>query len=535
MSADFSDRWDGVTLTDALDAAARRYGNREAYVFEDARLTYAGVAEKSNRVARALFARGLRRGDRIGVILGGYSQWPELYFGAARIGVIVVPVNIRFKMDELDYALGRAAVRLIFIHGGDCRDRAYGPLLLGAATRSGALREHFPQVQGVIDIAATDEEPRSLANFLRSGSENHEAAFAAACAQVGPQDIALVMYTSGTTAQPKGAQLCHSGILRGAAYGGERMHLTADDRLFTAQPFYHSGGAVAMMLMPIVLGTLVVVQRSFDARLALAMMERERATALIGHQPHWIEYLNDDTRTQRQLALKKAFILATPEVNHRVSEEFGISLISPYGLTETSLGGTASDLDDDEEVRLTTVGRPYPGMELQIRDTETNTVLGPGQVGEVLFRGWGIMKGYLGDDIRTTEAIEADGWFHTGDLGMVGNDGNLQLRGRIKETIRVGGENVAAVEVEDLLLRHPAVKQAVVVGKRDARLGEVCCAFIEKKADAPAADAEDLIAFCRERLANFKIPREIRFVAEWPISSGGKIERAQLRKALEEA
>jgi acyl-CoA synthetase (AMP-forming)/AMP-acid ligase II len=288
------------------------------------------------------------------------------------------------------------------------------------------------------------------------------------------------------------------------------------------------------MLTPVTCGTTVVVQRYFDAGAALAIMERERCTCLLGHQPHWIEYLNHPERPARMLGLTKAYILATPEVNRQVSNAFHIPLISPYGLTETSLGGTGCDIDDAEELRLTTVGRVQPGMELQIRDSETDAIAGPGETGEILLRGWGIMKGYLNDPVRTAEVIDAAGWFRTGDAGVVDTNGYLRLRNRIKDMIRVGGENVAAVEIEDLLLRHPAVKQAVVVGKPDLRLGEVCVAFVERKEGA-SIEAPDLIAFCRERVASFKVPREVRFIDAWPLSGSGKIHKVALRQQVEVA
>ena len=528
----FSDRWDGQTVFGALDAAAAVYGNREAYVFEDVRLGFRDVAAGSNAVARALLAAGVRRGDCVAILLAGYSHWPALYFGAARIGAILVPVNSRFKTDELEYVLRASAARTLFFLGADARDKGYGPTLLDFADHPERTRVHFPNVRTVVDLAAAENEPLSLAAFLGAGGAVDEASVAAASAAVAPDDVVLVQFTSGTTALPKGAQLCHTGVLRGAQYNGDRLHLSPADRFFSAQPFYHSGGSVQVMLTPVTTGTTVIVQRYFDAGAALGIMERERCTCLLGHQPHWIEYLNHPTRPARTLELTKAYILATPEVIRQVSEAFGIGLISPYGLTETSLGGTGCDIDDPEELRLTTVGRPLPGMELQIRDSETDAVLPAGEPGEILFRGWGIMKGYLNDPERTNEVIGADGWFRTGDAGVVDANGNLQLRNRIKDMIRVGGENVAAVELEDLLLRHPAVKQAMVVGKPDLRLGEVCVAFVERKAGV-FVDAADLIAFCRERVASFKVPREVRFVDAWPMSGAGKIHKVALRKQVE--
>lgn len=517
MSGSFGDRWDGKTLFSALEDAVAAYGDREAFVFEDARLTYRDVAVGAAAVTRALIAAGVKRGDRVAVLLAGYSYWPALYFGAARAGAVIVPVNSRFKPEELEYVLEASGATTLFFFRADARDTSYAP-----------------HIQTVVDLSAADGESNSFAGFLRRGEAIEDAAVAAVSAAVSPEDVVLIQYTSGTTARPKGAQLFHTGMLRGAQYNGDRLHLSPADRLFSAQPFYHAGGSVQVMLTPLTAGTTVVVQRYFDAGAALEIMEREQCTCLLGHQPHWIEYLNHPARPARALKLTKAYILATPEVIRQVSAAFRIALISPYGLTETSLGGTGCDIDDPEELRMTTVGRAQPGMELQIRDAETGAVAGVDEPGEIFFRGWGIMKGYLNDPVRTAEVIDAGGWFRTGDAGSVDAGGNLQLRSRIKDMIRVGGENVAAVEIEDLLLRHPAVKQAVLVGKRDTRLGEVGVAFVERK-DGVSVDGAELIAFCRARVASFKVPREVRFVDAWPILGSGKIHKAALRAQVEAA
>jgi acyl-CoA synthetase (AMP-forming)/AMP-acid ligase II len=250
----------------------------------------------------------------------------------------------------------------------------------------------------------------------------------------------------------------------------------------------------------------------------------------MGHQPHWIEYMNHPDLPRRQVKLERSFIFASPEVSRLVTERLGVSgLIGPYGLTETHLGGTTCRVDEPEPLRLGTVGRPMPGVELQIRDSVTGEALPREAAGEVCLRGWCTMKGYYKDPERTAEALDAEGWFRTGDLGVLNEAGYLRLIGRIKDTIRVGGENVAAADVEGYLLRHPAVKQAVAVGKPDQRLGEVVLAFVEPKTDARTS-ADDLVRYCREGLASFKVPREVRFVDEWPMSGTGKIQRFVLKE-----
>jgi acyl-CoA synthetase (AMP-forming)/AMP-acid ligase II len=225
-------------------------------------------------------------------------------------------------------------------------------------------------------------------------------------------------------------------------------------------------------------------------------------------------------------------IFASPEVNKRVYAEMGVKkLISPYGLTETHIGGTACELDDPLELRMSTVGRPMPGVEIAIRQTEGKEFLPAGQPGEVCFKGWCITKGYFDDPEKTAEALDGAGWFRTGDLGVIGSDGYLRLIGRIKDMIRVGGENVAAAEVESVILKHDAVKQAVAVGMADARLAEVVAAFVELKTGKRSTEQE-IIAYCREHLASFKVPRRVVFVTDWPMTGAGKIQRYVLQESL---
>jgi fatty-acyl-CoA synthase len=276
----------------------------------------------------------------------------------------------------------------------------------------------------------------------------------------------------------------------------------------------------------------MIVQPYFDAGAALELMERHRCNVLMGHQPHYIEYLNHPELKKRRLILEKGMIFASPEVNRRVYDEMGIKkLISPYGLTETHIGGTACAMDEPLELRMSTVGRPMPGVEIAIRQTEGQEFLPAGEPGEVCFKGWCITKGYFDDPEKTAEALDGAGWFRTGDMGVIGGDGCLRLIGRIKDMIRVGGENVAAADVESVLLKHEAVKQAVAVGMADARLTEVVAAFVELK-PGNQSNEQELIDYCRQHLASFKVPRKVILVRDWPMSGAGKIQRYVLKESL---
>lgn len=532
------DRWTDKTIGRALDEAAERYGAREALVFANGRLSYRDLQRAADEVARGFLALGLGRGARVAVWMAGYAEWALVYFGLLKLGAILVPLNTRYRPAELEYVLRKAEVQALVFRDEAVGDKDYAAILLELCPElrtcaPGHLAaERAPGLRWVIGVTER-ELPGVLAfrDLLRAGADVPTERLEAAARQVEGEDVAMIQFTSGTTAFPKGAQLFQLGMLRGADSCCQALALSAEDRFFSPQPFYHAGGSIMVLLSPIVSGCTTVVQAYFDPAEALRTMEAEGCTVTMGHQPHWIEYLNHPDLARRRLDIRKAYIFASPEVNRLVAERLGIGgLLSPYGLTETHLGGTACRLDDPPELRLATVGRPMAGLELQLRDPQTGQLARPGQPGEVCFRGWCVMKGYYQDPERTAEALDADGWFRTGDLGLVGDDGCLRLIGRIKDMVRVGGENVAAADVEGYLLRHPAVKQAVVVGRPDPRLGEVCVAFVELKEGA-SATPDELVRYCRQGLASFKVPRQVRFVREWPMSGTGKIQRFLLKQA----
>ena len=555
--SDWADRWTDKTLWIALEEAADRRGDGDAYLFPNGRLSLPELRRRADRVSRGFLALGAGRGDRVAIWMAGYAEWAALYFGLARIGAVMVPLNTRYKPHEIEYVMSKSRASVLVFKDEQSAGKDYASILSELcpeldAGKPGDLRcKTMPQLRTVIAVASRrlpgilpfadlpdtgvpsgEGAGRSapFTSLLAAGRSVTDEQVAAAERQVQPDDTAMIQFTSGTTAFPKGAELFQIGMLRGAQVNADFAGLNAADRFFSPQPFYHCGGSIFVMLSPIVSGCFTVVQPYFDATEALRLMDEERCNVTMGHQPHWIEYLNHPDRPKRNLSLDKALVFASPEVNRLVHDKMGIAgLLAPYGLTETHLAGTFCGLDEPLEVRLSTVGRPPPGMDMEIRNPATNQPFPHGEAGEICFRGWGVMKGYYDDPERTAEALEPDGWFHTGDLGLIGDDGNLRIRGRIKEMIRVGGENVAAADVEGYLLRHPAVKQVVAVGKADPRLAEAVLAYVELKDGALASDGE-LIEFCRSGLASFKVPREVRFVNDWPMSGTGKIQRFLLKE-----
>ncbi|MCL5960926.1 MAG: AMP-binding protein [Chloroflexi bacterium] len=541
MSA-WTDPWTGKTIGSALAEATQRYGSREAMIFANGIVTYQQLLDTSDLLARAFLSKGVRKGDKVAIWMAGYTEWPFLYYALARIGAVMVPINTRYKTVEFEYVLNKSRAGILVFKDEEARGKDHLGTLkelypeLERAVPGGLSSERLPLLREVIVIS--DKQFPGCSSFedlLAAGSTVPEEALFEAEARVTADDLALLQFTSGTTALPKGAMLFQSAMLRGAYYVTKRLGISEQDRFFSPQPFFHVGGAIEVMLAPVVIGCTMIVQTYFDASEALRMMEENRCTVTMGHQPHFIEYLNHPDLKKRQLRLERGHIFATPDVSKRVYEEMGIRvLISPYGMTESHLGGTSCTADDPLEKRLNTVGRVMPGMEVGIREPGGSRLLPVGATGEVCFRGWCVMKGYYDDPQRTAEVLDDEGWLRTGDLGILDEEGYLRLVGRFKDMIRVGGENVAAPEVEAFLLQHDKVKQAALVGAPDQRLGEVCVAFIELKPGVEATE-EEIVNYCRGKLASFKIPRKVVFVREWPMSGTGKIQKFLLKeKAAQE-
>ena len=534
----WEDQWSGKTIRVALLEAAKRWDNREAMVFENGTLTYRQLEESSSVMARGFLSLGIGRGDVVAIWMAGYAEWPPIYYGLARIGARMVPVNTRYKPHEVEYVLNKSKARLLIFKDEPPAKKDYKTLLYELCPEiEGGLknqpRSRLPYLEHVIAIAG-QPVPGCLpfAELRAAGSRTSQEKLTEAENKVQPDDVALLQFTSGTTADPKGAMLYQMAMLRGAYYPSQPLRLSERDRYFSPQPFFHAGGSIKVMMAPIVTGCTMIVQSYFEPGEALYLMEKYQCNVTMGHQPHYIEYLNHPDLKKRKLHLDRGLIFASPEVNRRVREELRMEkLISPYGLTETHLGGTSCETDDPVDKRMNTVGRPMLGVEMAICSPERPDFMPPGRQGEVCFRGWCTMKGYFDDPERTAAVLDSDGWLRTGDLGVLDDEGYLRLIGRIKDMVRVGGENVAAADVEGFLLRHDKIKQAVVVGMPDQRLGEVCAAFVELKSASQATE-EEVLRYCRDGLASFKAPRKIIFIDDWPMTGAGKIQRYVLRDSL---
>ncbi len=515
-----------VTTEDALRRAAAIAPDVEAIVAPAGRVTYGALAEEVARIRAALVAGGVRRGDHVGLCMGNGPLFVAIFLAVGSLGAATVPVNTRFKGEEMAYAIRQSRVCLLIMAASVLKVDFVAMLRGICPALDSALPDPaFPDLKRV--VVAGGEPPRGAVawdDFMAAGATP-------APAVCTPDDILLMQYTSGTTSFPKGVLLTHRSMCANGFFSGERMGLRVADRFHSARPFFHVAGTTLSILSCIQhVATLVTMER-FEAGEALRLMEAERCTHFSGNDTMALMLLNHPDRPQRRLALRGAWAAASASIVRRIVNELGArECVVGYGLSEASPNVAQSAWWEPEEVRVSARMRPQPGVEVRIRDLATGADCPPGVAGEIMVRGWSVMQGYFDKPKETAEALDPGGWLATGDLGRLGGDGRLEFAGRAKEIVRVGGENVAPAEIEDILHRNPAIKQAVVVGVPDPRLIEVTCAFVVLNEGATATE-EELLAWAGQHMAGFKVPRYLRFVEgfeEIGMTASSKIQKKQL-------
>jgi fatty-acyl-CoA synthase len=529
------------TLGALLDEIAATRPQAEAVAFRGERLTYAALRAQVDALAGALLALGVGRGERVAVLLPNRPEWLVTAFAAAKLGAVTVAVSTFSTPREIAWTLEHAQPRVLVttesFRGRDYLGAVHDLCPELARSAPGALHsERLPALRAVITIDTRHHDGVARwADVLARGSGTGTAGVAAAAAAVSPQDVCFVLYTSGSTATPKGVMLAHGGVIANGFDIGERQHLTAADRLWLAVPLFWSFGSANALPAILTHGGTIVLQESFEPGEALALLDGERCSVYYGMANMARALLEHPDRPRRALAaMRTGLTIGLPEdVQMTIEAVNARELCNVYGATETYGNCAVTDAHDPLEVRLTTQGRPLPGMQVRVVDPATGRPLPAGEVGEFRVRGH-LTPGYYRDPEQTRAAFDADGSFVTGDLGLVGEDGRLRFRGRLKELIKTGGANVAPLEVEAILLTHPAVKQAYVVGVTDRERGEVGVAAVELNQGA-VATAEALTAFCRERLASYKVPARIVFrtAEEFPRTATGKVQKPRLREDLE--
>lgn len=458
-------------------------------------------------------------------------EWVVAELAVAMLGAVLVAVNTRLQAPEVSAQLRHARVRALLM----APRFAHHSFLT-------ALLEILPELDALEHVVCVGEARppriRSWASVLEAGTQVLPARLAAACAAVGPEDALVVLYTTGTTAAPKGVLLSHGSALPHCFHTGEALALTPADRLCFAIPLFGTWGCLNTLLSALSHGTTVVLLETFEPRAVLATVARERCTVLHGVDAMFRALLAQPDLDQfDRRALRTGIVAmmagANPAFVREIVERLGLpQLIQAFGMTEAHAGVLTGRVTDPLERRLDSVGRPAPGVEVRLVDPDVEREVGAGEVGELRVRGPNVMQGYLDDPAGTAAAFDADGWFRTGDLFERNVEGFYHFRGRLKELLKPGGFSVAPREIEETLLQHPRVREAYVVGVPDSRLGEVPMAFVIP-AEGASPGAEELLAFCRARLANFKVPRYVRLVTDVPRARGphgDKVQKPQLRE-----
>jgi fatty-acyl-CoA synthase len=514
-----------LTTASALARAATIGPDVEAIVASDGRLTYAELDREVARIRDALVAVGIGKGEHVGLCAGNGVRWITLFLALGAVGAVTVPVNTRFRNEEFAYALRQARITTLFIADRFLRTDFIAMLRSVCPAIDDRLPDNdMPDLRRVVVLG--DDVPRGAISFTAFCAT--AAASSTPCCT--PDDILLIQYTSGTTSFPKGVILPHANMLANAFFSGERIGMRVGDRFHSARPFFHVAGSTLSILSAIQHVVTLVTMDRFEPEEALLLMERERCTHFSGNDTMALMLLNDRGLRNRHLVLRGGWVAASPAVLRRVIDELGArECVAGYGLSEASPNVAQSSWWEPEEVRVSSRMRPQPGVEVRIRAND-GTDCPAGQAGEIVVRGWNVMRGYFDKPQETAAVLSEDGWLLTGDLGRLGIDGRLEFLGRAKDIVRVGGENVAPAEVEDMLHRHPAIRQAAVVGVPDARLIEVVAAFVIAN-DGFVCEPQQLISWCRERMAGFKVPRHVWVVEDFEaigMTASAKVQKKPL-------
>ncbi|MDR0430563.1 MAG: AMP-binding protein [Tannerellaceae bacterium] len=530
------------TLGQWLEYWTEKTPGKEYIVYSDRnlRFTWAAFNDRVDKMAKGLLSIGVKKGTHVGIWATNVPDWLTFLFAGAKIGAVLVTVNTNYKQSELEYLVKDSDLHTLCItegvFDGSYIDMVYTMLPELKETQRGYLKsERFPEMKNVVFIG--QEKYRGMYNtpeLLLLGENIGDDTLVYVKKQVNCHDVVNMQYTSGTTGFPKGVMLTHYNITNNGFFTGENMKFTADDKLCCCVPLFHCFGITLASMNVLTHGCTQVMVERFDPLVVLASVHKERCTALYGVPTMFIAELNHPMFNMFDLSSLRTGIMAgslcPPEVMRAVVDKMNMTYItSVYGLTESSPGMTQSRIEQSFEERTTTVGKEYPFTEVKVVNPETGKECAVGEQGEICCRGYLLMKGYYKNPTATAEAIDKDGWLHSGDLGIKGENGNYSITGRIKDMIIRGGENIYPREIEDFLYKMEGIKDIQVVGIASPKYGEEVGAFIILH-DGISMTEEDVKDYCRGQIARHKIPKYIFFIESYPLTGSGKIQKFKLRE-----
>jgi len=518
------------TIGANLERTVAAYADREALVeaASGRRWTWAELNRDVDAFARGLLGAGIAKGDRVGIWAPNCAEWVIVQFATAKVGAILVNVNPSYRTHEFSYAVNQSGLRLL-IAATSFKTSDY----------RGMVEETREQCRGLQRVVYLDTD--DWAALVAEGEGVSEEALRERMASLEAGEPINIQYTSGTTGYPKGATLSHRNILNNGFFTTELINFTAEDRLCIPVPFYHCFGMVMGNLGCSTHGaTMVIPSPGFDPATTLRVVAEERCTGVYGVPTMFIAMQHDPSFAEHDLSSLRTGVMAGAicpvEVMKRCVSDMNMTEVAiAYGMTETSPVSCQTRDDDDLERRTATIGRVHPHVEIKIVDPVTGVTVERGETGEFCTRGYSVMLGYWDEPAKTAEAIDADGWMHTGDLAVMREDGYCNIVGRIKDMVIRGGENIYPKEIEEFLYQHPDIEDVQVIGVPDQKYGEELCAWIKMKADRDPLDAEAVRAFATGKLAHYKIPRYVMVVDGFPITVTGKIRKVQMREESAEA
>jgi HIP---CoA ligase len=520
------------TIPAVVDHAARSFSGQQALVDGPVRWDFGQLADEIRRHAAAVISSGVQPGDRVSVWAPNGHRFLAAALGAVYAGAVLVPINTRYKGDEARWILAKSAARLLFIQNNFLGNDYLAMLRDGTPSTPGRPVDGLPDLTEIVELdPGTGGTETGLDGFLGRGANVAPDQVRARADGVGPEDVSDMFFTSGTTGRPKGALTTHGQNVRVYHAWSDGVGLREGDRYLLVNPMFHTFGYKAGVLACLLKGATLIPQATFDVSQAMRLMHEERVSIVPGPPTLYASILDHPDRAKFDLSTLRIGVTGAAIVPvaliERMRTELCPRVVIAYGMTETCGTATVGDPDDDAETIATTVGRPIEGTELRIADPAGNA-LPPGEVGEVQVRGYNVMQGYFNDAEATAAAIEPDGWLHTGDVGELRPDGNLRITDRLKDMFVVGGFNAYPAEIEQAITRHEKVSEAAVVGVPDERLGEVGRAYIIPRPGVVLGE-DEIIAYCRENLANFKVPRSVVIVDRFPRNATGKVLKFALR------
>jgi fatty-acyl-CoA synthase len=540
-----------ITVGDLLDRQAQAFGNKEALVYAyreiglDLRLTYSQLRDRANQIAKGFMALGVGVGDKVAVLATNIPEWVLLEMALPKVGAVLVTVNTNYQRDELEYLLQHADVHTLVLmkeNRGNDYVRSLKSIVpeldaIGDPVREEVRSATLPAFRRAVQIGG--ESAPGLLPFGRLADHGHtisDSALAKRQADVRPDDVSQIQFTSGTTGNPKGAMITHYGTINNARFVALRARLTEHDRYVTAMPLFHTAGNVVDQLSMLVTGGTVVKAITFDPAKMLELIDQEKGTVINAVPTMIIAMLQEprfqagefDVSSLRQVITGGTSIPVS--LMEQIKEKWGADPTIVFGMTEASPIIAQTLPDDSFELRSATVGIPLPFTEVKIVN-ESGEAVATGEAGEILIRGYNVMKGYYKMPEQTAKAIDSDGWLHSGDLASIDAKGYVRIVGRIKDMFIRGGENVYPAEIESFLMRHPKVRQAALIGVPDPYMGEEGAAFLQLNEEESMTE-DEIRDYCRAKLGRHKLPKYVRFVDAYPLTPSGKIKKFDLRENL---